>query len=166
MVPQRSKSSSAAFHQWRQEKWERTRGEGGADHQVIRSRVKPGVGEESGTTDRPGGATWPPLPLAGRMNVQGPGQAFLGFLLCFFFLSLFTYFESESVCVHVGEGQREGERENPKRAPCANSRIMTWAKIKSQTLTRLSHPGAPSDFLLTTLHLLFCASVGEGRLER
>ena len=45
----------------------------------------------------------------------------------------------------MGEGQREKERENPKRSPyyeyrarlgleLMNCEIMTWAKIKSQML--------------------------------
>ena len=52
-----------------------------------------------------------------------------------------------------GEGQREKKRENVKQTPCwsvePNSglhpmthKIMTWAKIKSQMLNWLSHPGA------------------------
>ena len=51
----------------------------------------------------------------------------------------------------TGEGQREGERESQASSvPSAqtpiqglNHDIMTWAKIKSQMLNRLSHPGTP-----------------------
>ena len=61
---------------------------------------------------------------------------------------------------------RERERQNPKQTPCCqcrawcdvrlsvmNQEIMNWAKIRSQTLNRLSHPGAPRD-LSPTLHPL------------
>ena len=71
--------------------------------------------------------------------------------ICVYFqLSFFKFvcFERE---------RREGE--NSKQVPhcqrrallgleLMNREIMTWTKIKSQTLTRLSHPGAPVFFLL------------------
>ena len=54
----------------------------------------------------------------------------------------------------VGEWQREEERENPKQVlhrkhrpdtglDPMNCESMSWAAVKSQTLNRLSHPGAP-----------------------
>ena len=73
------------------------------------------------------------------------------------FISLF----SESTCVLAGEwggAERERERERiPSRLHAVraepdtepdprNHEIMTWAVIKSQTLNRLSHSGAPSYF--------------------
>ena len=52
-----------------------------------------------------------------------------------------------------GGAEREGERESQagsmllaqsdERLELTNSEIVTWAKIKSQTLNQLSHPGAP-----------------------
>ena len=61
----------------------------------------------------------------------------------FFFLKLI--YLSERECTHKGGAERE-ERENLKQASRCQSRItnheiMTWAKIKSQTLNQLSHPG-------------------------
>ena len=52
------------------------------------------------------------------------------------------------------EGQKEGERENPKQALCdmqldpLNHDIMTCAKIKSRSLNQLSHPGALEEILV------------------
>ena len=63
--------------------------------------------------------------------------------------------------VPVGEGQWERERENLKQAPHPaqsqmqaqphHREIMTWAKIKSQMLIWLSHPGVPNLIFLKIL---------------
>ena len=68
------------------------------------------------------------------------------------FLIFFLFWKRERECMKTGEGQRERERENPMQALCCqwgawyepkNYEIITWAEIKSWTLNRLSHPGAP-----------------------
>ena len=69
------------------------------------------------------------------------------------------FFERERKSMHMhewmGEGQRESnrlrerERERiPRVAQIHNCEIMTWAKIKSQTLKQLSHPGTPHILLI------------------
>ena len=63
---------------------------------------------------------------------------------------LFIYFENDSMW--AGEGQRDGGERIASRLHAvstepnvglelANHEIMTWTKIKSQTLNWLSHPG-------------------------
>ena len=81
-----------------------------------------------------------------------------------FFLSLFweTERERERERERAGDGggEREGERESQERdrepdtgLEPTNHEIMTWAKIKRQTLNRLSHPGTlrQCTLLITTL---------------
>ena len=88
------------------------------------------------------------------------------------FKFLFILRERERDKTWVEERQREKERENPKQdhvqhgahcgTPSHNSRIMTWAKIKSGTLNWLSHPGTPTNylFLKNQLKRPKCASTG------
>ena len=77
--------------------------------------------------------------------------------LSFFFPCLFIYFERVRTHTHTHKRVRgrEGWRERipsrlhavssePKARLNTNHEIMTWAKIKSQMLNRLSHPGAPT----------------------
>ena len=62
-----------------------------------------------------------------------------------------------------GEGQRQRERElqagsmpnteSSEGAQSHNLEIMTWAKIKSQTLNQLSHPGTPQLFCFRYYHV-------------
>ena len=72
------------------------------------------------------------------------------------FSTVYLFWEraTESTCAQVGEGYREGERENLNqalhcqhrawlRAWIRNCEIMTWAEIRSQMLNPLSHPGTP-----------------------
>ena len=77
----------------------------------------------------------------------------LMFLFLFLFLSLFIWRETETA--RVGQGQRKGERESQAGSVLLaqssmwgsnpqNHKIMTWAKTKSRTLTRLSHQGSPA----------------------
>jgi len=63
-----------------------------------------------------------------------------------------NYFrERKHACVRAGggaEGERissrlPAERRARPETPSQNPEIMTWAEIKSGTLNRLSHPGAP-----------------------
>ena len=76
---------------------------------------------------------------------------------------MFIYFEREREWVRRGrEGQTEkGWKRIPSRLHAVSSgseagldprshEIMTWAEMKSQTLNRLSHPGAPIIQLLFT----------------
>ena len=71
--------------------------------------------------------------------------------------------------MQAGEGQRERERETeseagstlPTQSPMRglnswNWEIMTWAKIKSQMLTWLSHPGVPIFKFLRKLRSFCC----------
>ena len=93
-----------------------------------------------------------------------------------FFFSLFVYFEREREWVHTrasGGGAEREERGNPKQAPhcqqavqfqhragCGvqiNCEIMTWAKIKSQMLNWLSHPGTPMKTILHSQIIIICA---------
>ena len=87
------------------------------------------------------------------------------------FLSLFIYFERESTCAWMGEGQREREkeRENPKQALQVNVesnvglepttlKIMSWAETKSQSLNWLSHPGTPLWIFISRLIRTICNS--------
>ena len=72
-----------------------------------------------------------------------------------FFKCLFILRERKSASRGGAEREREGERENPKEAPCCQHRephagleltsreIMTRLAIKSWMLNPLSHPGAP-----------------------
>ena len=55
------------------------------------------------------------------------------------FLIDFSFFEKECVSGERGKG---GGRET--LSVSQDPDIMTWAEIKSWTLNRLSHPGAPS----------------------
>ena len=75
--------------------------------------------------------------------------------------SLFIYFERERATCSSREGQREGERENPRQALHCQHRsrcsaqshyceMMTCAEIKSWTLSWLSHPDAPKRFFFLT----------------
>ena len=70
-----------------------------------------------------------------------------------FFLSLFIYFERDRERASGGGAESRRER-IPSRLSLVrtkpdaglklmNQEIMTWAEIKSQTLSQLSHPGAP-----------------------
>ena len=62
-----------------------------------------------------------------------------------FLFNVYLFFlrasERASVCVWVGEGPRGRKRILSRRE------IMTWAKIKSQTLNQLSYPGTKGIFL-------------------
>ena len=73
--------------------------------------------------------------------------------------SIHFYFR-ERASTSEGNGQRERERilnrlhtqhRAQHRARSHNSQIMTWAKIKSQTLNWLSKPGAPTLGILNRL---------------
>ena len=68
----------------------------------------------------------------------------------YLFFKMFIYF---------GEGGAERERENPKQAPRCHCRarcgtpfrdpeIVTWDKVESRMLNRLSHPGTPTFIFL------------------
>ena len=69
------------------------------------------------------------------------------------FLSLFIYFERETECTSERGAEREGERilsrlcsvssEPDVGLRFTNHEIMNPAENKSQTLTRLKHPGTP-----------------------
>ena len=88
------------------------------------------------------------------------------------FIDLFTYLviywvrerERERERDHGG-GEERGRDRTPRRCltvraepnaglDLTNREIMTWAKIKSWTLNRLSHPGAPVQWLFKNFFLL------------
>ena len=67
-----------------------------------------------------------------------------------FYLKKVYLFWKEKLC-EWRQAQKREERENPKESVCHQwhsagphyPEIMTWAKIKNETLNWLSHPGAP-----------------------
>ena len=68
---------------------------------------------------------------------------------CFFLKKKLIYFEREGECVCTQGRDRERGR-IPSSAESdvgldLNGEIMTWAKIKSQVLNRLNHPGVPKN---------------------
>ena len=80
----------------------------------------------------------------------------INFFLSFIYLFSEREREGAREATRVGgRAEREGKRENSKQALCAvhpepdtglelrNHEIVTRAEIKSRTLNRLSHPGAP-----------------------
>ena len=92
-------------------------------------------------------------------------MAFACFCL-FFFKFIYLFWERVSTSRKGAERRREGrkERENPKQAShhqhraafgdkLTNCKTMIWAEITSQTLNRLSHPGAPAFASLKLQHL-------------
>ena len=91
----------------------------------------------------------------------------------FFFKCIFIYFEGE-IESHQERGRERG-RENLRQVPhcprranlgleLTNCEVMTRAEIKSQTLNRRSHPGAPTDFVfncrITGVVHIVCVSHG------
>ena len=83
-----------------------------------------------------------------------------GFWRFIFIFFKFIYFEGERE--QAGKRQTEREKRIPSRLlavstepnaglDVANCETVTWAKIKSQTLNLLSHPGAPEDLFLKLL---------------
>ena len=97
-------------------------------------------------------------------------------LYCFIFSSVFIYFwerETERQREReAGEGQRKRGRERIPSRYCqrgadagldpTNREIMPWAKTKTPTLDRLSHPGAPHFLILIRIWKSF--SFGSERL--
>ena len=88
--------------------------------------------------------------------------------ICFFFKFIYSFWERERKRVSgVGE-EREGERESQggSTEPDAglnpmNQEITTWAEIKSQTLNRMSHPGAPLHMFIRYTCFLFCETLAH-----
>ena len=117
------------------------------------------------------------------MSIRNKVEDFLILLPPFlFFKCWFIYSERESA--RAGEGEREGERENPKQASALSARslmqgsnswipeIMTWAETKSWILNRMSHPGAPSPLSMTHIQTLFqlpthgpCWAIPDGSMR-
>ena len=85
------------------------------------------------------------------MCVQTTATTVTAGFLFFFYVYLLILREKEKERGRErerGGAERQGERENPRQAPCCvhaptNHEIMTGAEIKSQTLNQMSHPGAP-----------------------
>ena len=105
------------------------------------------------------------------------------FIISFFNVYLFILREGERMQAGEGQRQRKTETENPKqdlhcqhRAQCGtrsqepSHEIMTSAKIKSQTLNWLSHPGTLINIVFLPLPLPkflgFCVRINEISIQR
>ena len=141
----------------------------GSGHDLMVCEFQPCVGFAAVSPEPASGPSARPLPsllthsLSKNKKIK-PTKTFLPFYwsrvyVYYFFLSLFIWereSERERVprCVHVHRGGAERGRGVPSRLCTVSARtptqawthepceFMTWAKIKSQMLNRLSHLGA------------------------